>query len=375
MTLICSIASSVADSGSVAFLPPDPESGSGRYRYVKRSRARIRDRGWENSDPGSGTRDKYPGSATLIASLHWFIGVKGVKIVNFLGQLCYSVLWIRICIKLKDRIRNRIHISIKVTSWIRIHIKVICRIRIRIDLQMTSQIVWNMSLFKYFFQDFEPLFGSLVRIRIRIKVKGRIQIRIRISIKVTSRIRINIKVTRCEDPDPHLSDKHDPDPHQGDADPQHWIIYRIDIFWKKYSLCLWAPLYASAYNPLSTHKYSVLGVMTGPCTLQPVSVHAVLLYRTLYLYFVTFLPVHFNKLNLNLPVVLITFTVLGFSISLSLSFIRNKYGSGSGYPGCQSGSAKNDRIQPYLDPQHHDPTSYFFFNKNGTVPTLFHIGT
>jgi hypothetical protein len=49
---------------------------------------------------------------------------------------------------------------------------------------MTSQNVWNMSLFEHFFQGFEFLFGSL-------------------------------------DPDAHQSDKRDPDPRQGDADPQH----------------------------------------------------------------------------------------------------------------------------------------------------------
>jgi hypothetical protein len=33
--------------------------------------------------------------------------------------------------------------------WIRIHIKVISWIRIRINFQITSQNVWNMSLFEH----------------------------------------------------------------------------------------------------------------------------------------------------------------------------------------------------------------------------------
>ncbi len=28
------------------------------------------------------------------------------------------------------------------------------------------------------------------------------------------------------DPDLHRSDKQDPDPHQGDADPQHWCLWK-----------------------------------------------------------------------------------------------------------------------------------------------------
>jgi hypothetical protein len=64
-------------------------------------------------------------------------------------------------------------------------------IRIRISLQMASQNVVNMSLFEQLFKVFEPLIGRCgIRIRIRIKVKGRIRIRI----KVTSRFRISIKL-------------------------------------------------------------------------------------------------------------------------------------------------------------------------------------
>ncbi len=43
----------------------------------------------------------------------------------------------------------KIRIRIKVTSWI--------RIRIRINLQMTSQSVWNMSIFEHFFKGLGPV--------------------------------------------------------------------------------------------------------------------------------------------------------------------------------------------------------------------------
>jgi hypothetical protein len=50
---------------------------------------------------------------------------------------------------------------------IRIHIEVICWIRIRINLQMTSQYVWNMSLFEHFFNKVLSLY---LEARIQIKV-------------------------------------------------------------------------------------------------------------------------------------------------------------------------------------------------------------
>jgi hypothetical protein len=80
------------------------------------------------------------------------------------------------------RIRNRI----KVISWILTRIKVISWIRILINLQKTSQIVWNLSLFEHFVKGYEPLFES-----------------------------------RDPDSDPHQSDEQDPDPHHSDADPQY----------------------------------------------------------------------------------------------------------------------------------------------------------
>jgi hypothetical protein len=52
--------------------------------------------------------------------------------------------------QIKIRNRIRIRIRIKVIRWIR------SRIQIRINLQMTSQNIWNMSLFS----TFEPLFGK-----------------------------------------------------------------------------------------------------------------------------------------------------------------------------------------------------------------------
>jgi hypothetical protein len=59
-------------------------------------------------------------------------------------------------------------------------------IRIRINLQMTSQNVWNVSLFEHFFKVLSLY--SEAKIRVWIKVKGRIRIRI----KVTSGIRIKV---------------------------------------------------------------------------------------------------------------------------------------------------------------------------------------
>jgi hypothetical protein len=66
------------------------------------------------------------------------------------------------------QIKIRIRIRIKVISWF----------RIRISLQMTSQNVWNMSLFEHFLD----------------QIKIRIRIRTGINIKVINRIRIRIKV-------------------------------------------------------------------------------------------------------------------------------------------------------------------------------------
>ncbi len=64
---------------------------------------------------------------------------------------------------------------IKVISWIliliRINIKVISWLRIRINIEMTSQTVWNMSLFEPFFKVLSLYLKARIRIRIRIKVK------------------------------------------------------------------------------------------------------------------------------------------------------------------------------------------------------------
>ena len=73
-------------------------------------------------------------------------------------QLFWKLLWIRIRIWIRidqyqiERYHRRIRNCIKVIKWI----------RIRINLQMTSQIVWKMSLFDHFIKvlSFEPLFGS-----------------------------------------------------------------------------------------------------------------------------------------------------------------------------------------------------------------------
>jgi hypothetical protein len=83
-------------------------------------------------------------------------------------------------------------IKLKGSILIRIRIKLISWLRIRINFEMTSQNVWNVSVFE---KGFDSLFGPTIRIRI--KVKGRI--RIRICTKVTSRI----------NPDRHQSEEQD----------------------------------------------------------------------------------------------------------------------------------------------------------------------
>jgi hypothetical protein len=57
--------------------------------------------------------------------------------------------------------------------WIRICIKVISwiRIRIRINLQMTSQNVWDMSLFEHFFMSLNLHLEARIWIRIRIRTR------------------------------------------------------------------------------------------------------------------------------------------------------------------------------------------------------------
>jgi hypothetical protein len=77
-------------------------------------------------------------------------------------------------------LKGRIQIRFKVISWI----------WIRISLQMTSQNVWNMSLFEHFFKVLSLFLEA--RIRIRIEVKGGIRIRI----KVKNRIRIKMMRVR-----------------------------------------------------------------------------------------------------------------------------------------------------------------------------------
>ncbi len=71
-----------------------------------------------------------------------------------------------------------------------------------------------MSTFSTF-QGFEPLFGSRIWIRIRIRISVKSRILICISIK--------------SNPDPHQVDKSNPDPHQGDADLQHMPWYLVEL--------------------------------------------------------------------------------------------------------------------------------------------------
>ncbi len=54
--------------------------------------------------------------------------------------------------------------------------------RIRINLQMTSQNVWNMSLFEHFLESLSLYLEARIWIRIRIRVKSQIRIRIKIKI-------------------------------------------------------------------------------------------------------------------------------------------------------------------------------------------------
>jgi hypothetical protein len=75
-------------------------------------------------------------------------------------------------------------LRIKVISWI------------RINLQMTSQNVWNMSLFKHFLKVLSFYLEARIRIRIQIRIKVKVRIRIRIGIKVTSMIRIRIEASK-----------------------------------------------------------------------------------------------------------------------------------------------------------------------------------
>jgi hypothetical protein len=104
-----------------------------------------------------------------------------ISLADYSGYKAVLWIWMRLRI-----IMDPHHIvKLKVRIWI----------RIRINLQMTSENVWNMSLFEQFFSVLSRYLKARIRIRIRIKVKGRILIRIRIRIKVKSRIRIHIKMT------------------------------------------------------------------------------------------------------------------------------------------------------------------------------------
>jgi hypothetical protein len=69
------------------------------------------------------------------------------------------------------QIKIRIRIRINVISWI--------WNRIRINSQMTSQNVWNMSLFGHFFKGLSLYLAARIWIRIRIMVKSRTRIYIK----------------------------------------------------------------------------------------------------------------------------------------------------------------------------------------------------
>jgi hypothetical protein len=63
--------------------------------------------------------------------------------------------------------------QIKLRIWIRI--KGISLIRIRITLQMTSQNVWNMSLFEHFFKDLSLYLEARIRMPTTVKSQIKIQ--------------------------------------------------------------------------------------------------------------------------------------------------------------------------------------------------------
>jgi hypothetical protein len=58
-------------------------------------------------------------------------------------------------------------------------------------LQMTSQNIWNISLFEHFFKVLSFYLEARIRVRVSIKVTGMIRTRI----KVTSRIWMRIRIT------------------------------------------------------------------------------------------------------------------------------------------------------------------------------------
>jgi hypothetical protein len=66
------------------------------------------------------------------------------------------------------QIKIRIRIRIKMRSWI----------RIRIILQMTSQYIWNMSLYEHFFKGLSLYLESRIWIRIRVSIRVKILIRV-----------------------------------------------------------------------------------------------------------------------------------------------------------------------------------------------------
>jgi hypothetical protein len=65
---------------------------------------------------------------------------------------------------------------------------------------MTSQNIWNMSLFEHFFKGLSLYLEARIRIRIRVNASAS---------------------NKNQNLDPHQGDKSNPNPHQSDEDPQH----------------------------------------------------------------------------------------------------------------------------------------------------------
>ncbi len=83
-----------------------------------------------------------------------------------------SALWIRNRMdQHQTEKKAAVRIRVNALSWIRIpiRIKVISWIRIPINLQMTSQNVWEMSLFEHFFKILRTYLEARIWIHIKVK--------------------------------------------------------------------------------------------------------------------------------------------------------------------------------------------------------------
>jgi hypothetical protein len=95
----------------------------------------------EKSDPDPGSDPK----KIIPDPQHWYRVAPNFE-PKLRNNQKLSVLWIRIRIGMDPHHFGDLD-QHKIKIWIRIRIKVISWIRIRVSLQMTSQNVWNKSLF------------------------------------------------------------------------------------------------------------------------------------------------------------------------------------------------------------------------------------